>query len=87
MAASVGGLRTAVSDGVSGVLVDGHDPLDYARVKADLIVPARRAELARGAVAHAQQFGWSATAAAMLDVYADALVPAEVARSRAAGTA
>ena len=26
VAASVGGLRTAVADGVSGVLVDGHDP-------------------------------------------------------------
>ena len=26
VAAAVGGLRTAVRDGVSGVLVDGHDP-------------------------------------------------------------
>ena len=31
VAASVGGLRTAVRDGVSGVLVDGHDPASYAR--------------------------------------------------------
>jgi D-inositol-3-phosphate glycosyltransferase len=77
VAASVGGLRTAVHDGVSGVLVDGHDPLDYARVMAPLLEPhGRRAELARGAVAHAQQFGWSTTAAALLDVYADTLVPA-----------
>ena len=30
VAAAVGGLRTAVRDGVSGVLVDGHDPRDYA---------------------------------------------------------
>ena len=31
IAASVGGLRTAVQDGVSGILVDGHDPASYAR--------------------------------------------------------
>jgi D-inositol-3-phosphate glycosyltransferase len=30
VAAAVGGLRTAVRDGISGVLVDGHDPRDYA---------------------------------------------------------
>ena len=35
-AASVGGLRTAVADGVSGVLVDGHDPRDWADVLAGL---------------------------------------------------
>src|SRR5690606_38193502 len=32
VAARVGGLPTAVRDGVSGVLIDGHDPDDYARV-------------------------------------------------------
>jgi len=32
VAASVGGLRTAVKDGESGVLVPGHDPADYAVV-------------------------------------------------------
>ena len=32
VAAAVGGLVTAVRDGVSGVLVDGHDPVDWARV-------------------------------------------------------
>ena len=30
VAAAVGGLPTAVRDGVSGLLVDGHDPADYA---------------------------------------------------------
>ena len=49
VAAAVGGLVTAVRDGVSGVLVDGHDPADWARVLGDLLAqPARRAELARG---------------------------------------
>ena len=46
VAAAVGGLVTAVRDGVSGVLVDGHDPGDWARV---LDAAARRAGLPRGA--------------------------------------
>ena len=37
VAARVGGLRTVVSDGYSGVLVDGHDPADWARVVRRLI--------------------------------------------------
>ena len=31
VAAAVGGLTTVVRDGVTGLLVDGHDPADYAR--------------------------------------------------------
>jgi len=74
VAARVGGLRTAVADGVSGVLIDGHDPTDYAAVLARLVEPdGLRRDLARGAVAHAQQFGWPNTATAMLDVYTDAI--------------
>ena len=37
VAAAVGGLVTAVRDGVSGVLVDGHDPVDWARVLGGLL--------------------------------------------------
>ena len=74
VAASVGGLRTAVADGDSGVLVDGHDPEDYARVLARLAAaPDLRQELGRGAVEHAACFGWSATAAQILRVYGDAI--------------
>src|SRR6266567_3844367 len=62
VAAAAGGLRTAVRDGVSGVLVDGHDPARYAREIADLLArPGRLARLARGARKHASGFGWSAT--------------------------
>ena len=79
VAASVDGLRTAVADGVSGVLVDGHDPQAYADVLADLARdPERRAALGRGALLHAGRFGWAATAAGMLDVYSDALLEREV---------
>ena len=74
VAASVGGLRTAVRDGVSGVLVDGHDPHDYAAVLRRIVEsPAERERLGRGGVAHANAFGWQATADGILDVYRDAL--------------
>jgi len=73
VAASVGGLRTAVSDGRSGLLVDGHDPKAWASAVAGLLAdPARLDVLGRGALAHASAFGWPATAGAMLDVYAGA---------------
>ncbi len=73
VAAAVGGLRTAVSDGRSGLLVDGHDPRAWASAVAGLLAdPRRLATLGRGAVEHASAFGWPATARAMLDVYAGA---------------
>jgi D-inositol-3-phosphate glycosyltransferase len=85
VAAAVGGLRTAVRDGVSGVLVEGHDPAHYAKVLADLLAaPGPRAALGRGAVAHATRFGWSATATGMLDVYSGALSERDVPHSLAA---
>ena len=74
IAASVGGLRTAVQDGISGVLVDGHDPVSYARVLRDLLsAPARLGQLARGAVAHASRFGWSRTVDRLLGAYTEAM--------------
>ncbi|MFZ0324939.1 MAG: D-inositol-3-phosphate glycosyltransferase [Actinomycetes bacterium] len=74
VASAVGGLTTAVCDGASGVLVDGHDPRDYAQVLGRLLdEPRWRATLGAGALAHAEQFGWTATAESMLAVYRDAL--------------
>jgi D-inositol-3-phosphate glycosyltransferase len=70
VAAAVGGLRTAVRDGVSGVLVDGHRPAHWARVIGGLLAaPGRRAELSAGAVRHARHFSWDRTADALLAVY------------------
>ena len=37
VAARVGGLRTAVPDGVTGLLVDGHDPVDWADALGGLL--------------------------------------------------
>jgi len=74
VAAAAGGLRTAVRDGVSGVLVAGHDPADYARVLGDLVTAPRRLKrLRRGALAHASQFGWADTVARLLEVYTGAM--------------
>jgi D-inositol-3-phosphate glycosyltransferase len=63
-----------VRDGVSGVLVDGHEPADWARVLGDLLAaPARRARLPAGAVAHASSFSWDRTAENLLAVYREAV--------------
>jgi len=70
VAAAVGGLRTAVRDGVSGVLVDSRDPATYARAVRDLIArPQTLARLSAGARDHASRFGWSATVDRLLDLY------------------
>ena len=75
VAAAVGGLVTAVRDNVSGVLVDGHAPADWARVLGSLLAaPGRRVELARGAVAHARRFSWDRTVDGLLTVYREAVV-------------
>lgn len=74
LAAAVGGLVTAVRDGVSGVLIDGHDPVDWARVLARLL-PDRlcRAALSRGAERHARNFSWQRTVSGLLTVYGEAM--------------
>ncbi|MFI7412799.1 D-inositol-3-phosphate glycosyltransferase [Streptomyces sp. NPDC049627] len=75
IAAEVGGLPVAVRDGVSGVLVPGHDPADYARVLDGFAAdPARSARMGEAAVQHARSFGWARAAAATADVYAEALL-------------
>jgi D-inositol-3-phosphate glycosyltransferase len=70
IATAVGGLRTAVADGISGVLVDGHDPKAWSSVIVRLLQePQRRVLLSVGAIEHASHFGWDATARGTLDIY------------------
>ena len=70
VATAVGGLRTAVADGISGVLVDGHDPKAWSSVITRLLQePQRRVLLSMGAIEHASHFGWDATARGTLDIY------------------
>jgi D-inositol-3-phosphate glycosyltransferase len=74
VAAAVGGLRTAVRDGYSGILVDGHDPVLWARELEKLLgSPGRLAALSRGAIEHASAFGWPATADELIAVYTGAM--------------
>ncbi len=74
VAASVGGLRTAVKDGVSGLLIDGHDPHEWAVSLRRLVErPAWRDFLSSNAVGHATGFGWSATAGRLVEVYTGVL--------------
>jgi D-inositol-3-phosphate glycosyltransferase len=75
VAAAVGGLVTAVRDQHSGVLVDDHNPANWAAVLGDLLShPGRRAMLSRGAVEHAQQYSWTRTASGLLAVYREAMI-------------
>ncbi|WP_243059093.1 D-inositol-3-phosphate glycosyltransferase [Nocardioides sp. SR21] len=70
VAAAVGGLTTVVRDGHSGLLVDGHDPQEWAdalgRVVAD---DDLRVRLEAGALEQARAFSWDRTAERTLEVY------------------
>jgi len=72
VATDVGGLRTTVADGSSGLLVAGHSAGSWAAA-LDRAVRSRR-QLSAGAVAHAAQFSWSRTADGLLSTYRDALL-------------
>jgi D-inositol-3-phosphate glycosyltransferase len=75
VAARVGGLSTSVSDGVTGVLIDGHDPVDYAAAIHRLLTdPDAREAMSHKAVRHAEGFGWDVTADRTLGVYVDAVI-------------
>ena len=71
VATDVGGLRTTVRDGVSGLLVPGHGAGQWAAAITRAL--ADRERLSRGALAHAADFSWTATAEGLLDTYRDAL--------------
>ena len=73
VAAAVGGLPTVVRNGVSGILVDGHDPSEYARVIERIVrQPGLRDQLSKGAVEQAANFAWECTADRTVEVYRQA---------------
>ncbi len=72
VAASVGGLRTLVIDGVTGYLVEGRDPAEYARHANRILAdPDLAAGLAASAAADARRYTWSTTAGRLRRLYAD----------------
>ena len=73
VAAAVGGLSTAVADGISGVLVDGHDPDQWAKVLDDLLrTPTALSALAARARWHASHFSWQRTTDGLVATYYEA---------------
>ncbi|WP_372727805.1 D-inositol-3-phosphate glycosyltransferase [Nocardioides sp.] len=73
LAAAVGGLTTVVRDGHSGLLVEGHDPVDWSAALERVISDADlRVRLEAGALAHAREFAWERTASRTLEVYEQA---------------
>ena len=74
VATNIGGLRTTVADGVSGLLVDGHCATDWAAALQRAL--SMRASLSTGAVEHASDFSWNRTADGLLAAYRSVLVAA-----------
>jgi len=72
VAAGVGGLRHAVGDGTTGVLVASRQPEAWAGAVAPLLSNRRRlAAMAAAAARFAGAHGWDTTAARVLGIYTD----------------
>ncbi|HEU4400336.1 MAG TPA: D-inositol-3-phosphate glycosyltransferase [Actinomycetota bacterium] len=72
VAAGVGGLRHAVGDGTTGVLVASHQPEAWAgAVERLLSNPRRLAAMGAAAARFAGVHGWDRTAARLLGIYGD----------------
>jgi D-inositol-3-phosphate glycosyltransferase len=70
VATDVGGLRTTVRDGVSGVLVPSTDPDAYANALSSILLePDRARALGDGAAHFAKRYDWRVAAAGLLAVY------------------
>jgi len=70
VAAAVGGLTTVVADGESGLLVETHEPSDWAHALGRVLLDdLLRGRLAEGARARAGAFSWEDTAERTLEVY------------------
>jgi D-inositol-3-phosphate glycosyltransferase len=73
-ATDVGGLRVAVKDGVSGLLVPGHSRETWADALARLSRTDFRGRLSQGAVQHARAFSWDRTTDELVGAYMRAAV-------------
>lgn len=78
VAAKVGGLSIAVADEYSGLLVDGHDPADWADSLERLVFDDElRIKLAEQAREHALDFSWEKTVDHLEEIYAAVLSEAK----------
>ncbi|MGO4104750.1 glycosyltransferase [Leifsonia sp. YAF41] len=70
VAAASGGLREAVVDGVTGMVVDSRDPAVWAAAMADILSnPETARHLSVAARERAERFSWESSAEALLEVY------------------
>jgi D-inositol-3-phosphate glycosyltransferase len=75
VATDVGGLRHAVRDGYSGLLVKGHDEREWADALATILDDHdERITMGSNAAGYAATFSWDNTAAATLQAYHRALL-------------
>lgn len=71
VASAAGGLREAVADGRTGILIEGRDPSRWADVVAALLHdPQRRRHLGQAGRARALRFPWSRSARGVTAAYA-----------------
>lgn len=79
VAAAVGGLRAIVDDGVTGFLVEGRDPLDWATPVSLLLDDPELAEMmGAAAVARSGRWSWNMTAARLRRLCGDLVERAPV---------
>jgi D-inositol-3-phosphate glycosyltransferase len=69
VATDVGGLRVAVDNGVSGLLVPGHATEAWADALAHLLCRSVHDLLSKGAVEHAHAFSWDRTTDELIGAY------------------
>jgi D-inositol-3-phosphate glycosyltransferase len=75
VAAAVGGLRTLVEHGETGLLVDDRRPEVFARAVDSLLADAAKARaMSDAAATRARGYTWSTTAARLRRLYADLTV-------------
>ena len=75
VASAVGGLLSLVDDGLTGRLVEGRDPAEYAKAVAEILGdPAVAAAMSAAAVERARRYTWSFAAARLRRLYSDLTV-------------
>jgi D-inositol-3-phosphate glycosyltransferase len=78
VAARVGGLEHVVSDGRSGILVEGWDPVDHAAAVVSIVTdPDLASRLSAEALRWSERFSWDSTANRFLELYEGAVHRAE----------
>jgi len=75
VASAVGGLLSLIDDGRTGRLIEGRNPVDYARAIAEILDDADlAASMSAAAVERARRYTWSFAAARLRRLYSDLTV-------------